>query len=76
MMRHFLLLTLALLTMASIAATAPILTLTPSSGNLTGEPGSVVGWGFHLSPDPDEWITVVSSFLLFESNPDLGFYED
>lgn len=76
MMRRLILLTLAIVTIAAFAAAAPILTLTPSSGNISGEPGNVTGFGFTLTADPDEWISVVSSFLLFESNPDLGFYED
>ncbi len=76
MIRRLFLLSLAMLTFAVFAAAAPILTLTPASGNVTAEPGSVSGFGFTLFPDSDEWITVVSSFLLFETNPDLGFYED
>ncbi|MCU0227442.1 MAG: PEP-CTERM sorting domain-containing protein [Bryobacterales bacterium] len=76
-MKHRILtLSLAILMAAAAAVAAPILTLSPSSGNISGEPGSVTGWGFTLTSDSNEWITVVSSFLLFESNPDLGFYDD
>ncbi|MCW5966197.1 MAG: PEP-CTERM sorting domain-containing protein [Bryobacterales bacterium] len=75
-MRRLIFLTLAMFTIAALAAAAPILTLTPPSGNISGEPGGIAGFGFTFTADPDEWITVVSSFLLFETNPELGFYED
>lgn len=57
-------------------AAAPILTLNPSSGSIVGAPGGVTGWGFTLTSDPNDWITVAGSLLLFETNPGIGFYQD
>lgn len=67
-------LSLILLWAASLTA-APVLTLTPG-GALTGAAGTTVGWGFTLTPDDAEWITVTGSFVLSESNGSLGVYGD
>ena len=70
-MKH---LTLILLWAASLTA-APVLTITPA-GAASGTPGATVGWGFSLTPDDTEWITVIASFVLNESNASLGVYSD
>jgi len=68
-------LSLILTAAMGIASAAPVLTLTPP-GPVSGAPGSAVGWGFHLTSDPTEWIVVIASFTTDESNPSLGFYFD
>ena len=69
------LLSLVLTAAMGIAYAAPVLTLTPP-GPVSGAPGSAVGWGFHLTSDPTEWIAVIASFTTDETNPSLGFYID
>ncbi len=69
------LLAIGMLWAAALMA-APVITLDPADGALTGAPAGTVGWGFTLTPDATEWITVTGSFLLTESNPSLGFYGD
>jgi hypothetical protein len=69
------LLTIGMLWAASLMA-APVLSLDPAGGALTGAPAGTVGWGFALTPDATEWIAFTGSFLLTESNPSLGFYGD
>lgn len=56
-------------------AAGPVLTLTPS-GDLSGRPGETVGWNFTLTSDDTEWISVIGSFPIFETNPLLGIYTD
>jgi hypothetical protein len=51
-------------------------TLTLDNPNLMGAPGQTVGWGFTLTADPTNWITVVGSTLINESNSSLGTYSD
>jgi hypothetical protein len=63
----------------SIAAglhAAPILTLNPSPVNVTGSPGSTVGWSFTMVPDSIHWISTTASFLLNETNSPIGIYTD
>lgn len=74
MLRSFLL--SALCFAACQLSPAGILTLDPSSGNITGEPGQLVGWGFTLQPNATYWTSVIDSFLINESNPGLGAYTD
>jgi hypothetical protein len=74
-MRFVHILLLCLMAIATSGA-APILTLDPSSGTIVGAPGGEAGWGFSLTSDDDEWITVIASFLTDESDPALGFYQD
>lgn len=54
---------LTLLTFGSLASanTLPTLTLDPSTGNITGAPGSTVGWGFTLTNLGSNWAVVTSS---------------
>lgn len=59
-----------------ILSASPVLTLDPSSGSISGLPGDTVGWGFTLTSDDTEWISVVTTSLINESNPALGFYTD
>jgi hypothetical protein len=58
------------------AQAGPVLNLFPSSGAIQGAPGDNIGWGFTLAPDPTLWISVITSFLLNETNPVLGSYTD
>ena len=62
--------------LALSAYAGPSFTLSPSSGSITGHPGDTVGWGFTLTSDTTEWISVVTSSLLIESDPGLGTYTD
>ncbi|MFN7935868.1 MAG: PEP-CTERM sorting domain-containing protein [Bryobacteraceae bacterium] len=70
-MKHLIMI---LLWAASLTA-APVLTLTPSAA-VAGAPGATVGWGLSLTADDAEWITVIGSFVLSESNASLGVYGD
>jgi hypothetical protein len=62
--------------LAVMAGAAPILELIPADGQIQGMPGSTVGWGFSITPSSTEWISVTGSFLLFETNPGIGSYEE
>jgi hypothetical protein len=53
---------------------APVLTI-PNNGAISGTPGQTVGWGFTMTSDSN-YVTVIGSYLLTESNPALGLYED
>lgn len=75
-MKHTLLSVALALLLSAFAAAAPMITLDPPSGNITGLPGETVGWGFRVTADTNEWIAFVGSFLLFESDPGIGVYED
>lgn len=74
-MKRIRILLLSLLAISGLSA-APILSLDPIDGAVSGTAGGETGWGFSLSSDPDEWVTVISSFLLFESDPALGVFAD
>jgi len=39
-------------------------------------PGSIVGWGFNVTPDPNLAVSVIDSFLLVPSDPSFGGYTD
>lgn len=66
----------ALLLFATAAQSAPIFTLDPPSGSVSGSPGSTVGWGFRLQADADYWTSIIGVVLLNESNPALGQFTD
>ena len=72
------LLVLPILTLAAgwSASAGPTLTLVPSNGSIQGVPGAAVGWGFTLTADSAEWISVVTSSLFTESDPSVGAYVD
>lgn len=53
---------------------APMLTI--DNPNLNLAPGESGEWQCHLQSDETRWLSVTSSFLLFETNPPLGEYED
>jgi hypothetical protein len=57
-------------------AFASPITLEPTSGAVTGTPGSIVGWGFTVQAHPTLWTSFVTSFTLSESDPSIGFYTD
>ena len=46
--------------LASAVSANTVLTLSPGSGNLSGEPGQTVGWGFTIQ-DSQLWVTVVGT---------------
>jgi hypothetical protein len=50
--------------------------LDPIDGKIQGAPGQTIGWGFSLSSDPTNFISVIGSLLLDESDPTLGVYTD
>jgi hypothetical protein len=37
-----------------------VLTLIPASGNVSGSPGSTVGWGYTLTNNTSQWITTMT----------------
>jgi hypothetical protein len=75
-MKSILVLSILALTAGLSAYAGPTLTVIPSSGSIQGFPGTTVGWGFTLTSDPVDWISVVTSSLLIESDPGLGTYTD
>ncbi len=67
---------LLLLAACGAAQASVIVNLDPPSGNITGWAGDSVGWGFTLTSDSTAWISVLTSFLIDETNPALGAYTD
>jgi hypothetical protein len=61
---------------ASVSQAATMLTLNPSSGDITGAPGDTVGWGFDLTSDSTDWTTITAVTPILESNPGLGMFLD
>jgi PEP-CTERM motif len=66
---------------ALLAATAPLLsagpisiTPIPSSGNVSGKAGSVVGWGFTLTNTTSDWLVLTGSS--FTGSQTFGTYLD
>lgn len=53
---------------------APMFTL--DNPDLTIAPGETGEWEFRLEADDTHWVSVTGSFLLFETDPLLGVYED
>ena len=54
---------------------APVLTLLPASGSVSGSPGAAVGWGFTLTDStPSEWVLLTGS--QFTGSPIFGTYVD
>jgi hypothetical protein len=46
----------------ALPAPIPSITLLPSNGNVAGNPGSVVGWGFTLNNNaPSDWVVLTGS---------------
>jgi len=52
------------------------ITIDPSNGSIQGEAGSQVGWGFTLANTSTDWISVVASNLIDQTDPGLGEYSD
>lgn len=67
---------LAILVFLALPVPAVTLQLSPFGGAINGLPGDTVGWGFTLTNDSPNWLTVTSSALTFETNPLLGVYSD
>jgi hypothetical protein len=61
-MTRLLSLTALAVALTGVTAAAPVLTLNPSNGVVSGTPGSTVGWGFTLSNDSG---FLVPSLLVF-----------
>ncbi len=61
---------------AAGAKAGVVLTLSPGNGALSGAPGQTVGWGFSLTPDPTDWITVDATVVSVENNPAFGSFQD
>ncbi|MBL8179294.1 MAG: hypothetical protein JNK48_31745 [Bryobacterales bacterium] len=59
---------------ASLVA-APVFTLDPTDPARSGPAGTFVGWNVSVAPDASEWITILTSFVINETNP-FGFYID
>jgi hypothetical protein len=68
-------LSLVVLGVSSLMA-APVLTLAPSGGSIAGRADATVGWGFDLSSDSTDWVSVIGIVPLSESNPALGVITD
>lgn len=75
-MKNAIVLSILMLAAAAAGHAGPVFTLDPSSGSIQGHAGQTVGWGFTLTSDPADWISVVTSLLLGESDPSLGVYMD
>jgi len=60
----------------ALPARTATLTLDPVGGSISGLPGQTIGWGFTLTSNATDWISVTSSALTFETNPSLGIYTD
>ena len=77
---------LCLVGMAAMAwpASAFVFTLTPSSGSVSGAPGSTAGWGYSITNNSSQYMVIVNSYFC-ESGQDplfttctqsLGAYSD
>ena len=58
------------------ANASPILSLNPITGDVIGAPGTTTGWGFFLSSDSTDWISITSVFILSQSAPAFGTFDD
>ncbi len=57
---------------SSVLQGSPLLPTLPTTGDVTGIPGSIVGWGLSLAPDANYSLSAISSFLEDETNSALG----
>lgn len=64
------------LAVAGALQASPMLSFQLLPGNLYNSPGGTSGWGFTLTSDSTDWISVLTSSLTNESNPALGIYND
>ncbi len=74
-MKTILLLTL-LAAGTALADPALLIYPQPDGAAINGAPGQAVGWGFKLTGDSSNWVSITGSLLLFETNPGIGFYND
>jgi hypothetical protein len=58
------------------ASASPVLSLSPTTGDITGAPGTTTGWGFYLSSDDTDWISITSVFILSQSELGFGTFHD
>jgi len=70
-----LLLSLIVAAASSAALANPILTLDPANGQLTGSPGSTVGWGFTIQNDTSFYL-LVTSVTATGFDPATGAFSD
>ena len=75
-MKNAIVLSILALAAAASGYAGPVLTLDPLNGSIQGHPGQTVGWGFTLTSDPADWISVVTTTLVSETDPGLGIYMD
>ncbi|WP_295436717.1 PEP-CTERM sorting domain-containing protein [uncultured Thiodictyon sp.] len=71
--------TLLLAGALALPVTAPagvIFTLLPTSGEVAGDPGDTVGWGFTLSNDTAYWLWANGSVFDLDKGPSWGTYDD
>ncbi len=73
-MKTSLILILLFVTM-TVAQATPSFALNPLDGAISGAPGDTVGWGFHLTADSTDWVSVIGTLILTETNP-LGVFTD
>ncbi len=74
-MQKFLLSTfLVCMLLACGASAAPILTLNPVSGALSGAPGSTIGWGFTITSDLPDYMAI--TYVEFTPPPAFGTFTD
>jgi hypothetical protein len=64
-----------LLLAAATAHADPRFTLQPGD-SISGMPGSTIGWGFRLTPDPQSAASIIGSFPKGETDLSIGGYKD
>jgi hypothetical protein len=74
-MTKLLLYSYATLLLAAATAHADSISLQPGD-SISGMPGSTIGWGFTLAPDPQFAVSIIGSFLIDETDPSIGSYSD
>ncbi|MBL8228550.1 MAG: PEP-CTERM sorting domain-containing protein [Bryobacterales bacterium] len=57
---RFVLSALAVSLITAPAWSAPVLTLDPADGAISGTPGSTIGWGFSLASDATNWTLITA----------------
>jgi hypothetical protein len=62
-MNRVLLFVVAVVFAACVQADPLSLTLIPTSGEVAGAPGAVVGWGFTLTDLTDDWVVLADSYV-------------
>lgn len=68
--------TIFLSAVALAATAAPVVTLDPVVGSITGYPGQTLYWTASVEPDTNNWISFTGSALLNETSPAIGLFLD